>query len=108
MIEKMNRAIRRWMKKKDVEIIIRSESYVEVLENALGRKLEPDSAADMGLLDEFVDMNKRLDQAPQYMRQRIRKMWFEALKDITKIPSVPAQVLTDKIVIPPTIENEVN
>lgn len=99
MIQKINRALKRWMRKHDAEVTIRSESYVEVLENALGRKLDTSSAADMGLLDEFVDMNKRLEQAPQYMRQRIRKLWYEAIKEMN-MPAVPiGNELNDKIVI---------
>ncbi len=85
----LNRVMRRFAKfnKKRVEIIIRSESMVEVLEKALGRKLDHESAADMGLLDEFVKMNDRLNGQPPQVKERIRKMWEIELKKLNADPS---------------------
>jgi hypothetical protein len=68
------------MIRKKVEITIRSESYVEVLENALGRKLDHSNAADMGLLDQFVMMNKRLDGASLPIKQQVRRLWEQELR----------------------------
>lgn len=79
-----NRATRRLAKKKGVEVIIRSESMVEVLENALGRKLDHSNAADMGLLDQFVDMNNRLTNQPPSVKERVRKLWYEELQKMNE------------------------
>ena len=82
----MNRAWRRLVKrkKKDVEIIVRSESMVEVLENALGRKLDHANAADMGLLDQFAEMNKRLETQPPSIKEQVRKLWHEELQKMNE------------------------
>lgn len=80
VIDRINRAVRRFLKKKKAEVTIRSESYVEVLENALGRKLDHSNAADMGLLDQFVMMNKRLEGASLPIKQQVRRLWEQELK----------------------------
>ena len=82
----MNRAWRRLVKrkKKDVEIIVRSESMVEVLENALGRKLDHANAADMGLLDQFAEMNKRLETQPPSIKEQVGKLWHEELQKMNE------------------------
>lgn len=79
-----NRATRRLATKKGLEVIIRSESMVEVLENALMRKLDHANAADMGLLDEFTKMNARLAVQPPAIKERVRQMWFEEIRKMNE------------------------
>lgn len=74
-----SRAIRRMLRKKKAEIIVRSESVTEVFEKFLGRKVNPESTVDMGMLDLFNDMNQRLAMAPPETRQKVMKLWFSSL-----------------------------
>lgn len=67
------------------EIIVRSESVVEVLENILKRKLDYKSAADMGLLDQFTQLDDRLKGAPPSVKENVRKLWAKSIKKIHKI-----------------------
>ena len=86
MLGKLNRFARRLIRRnpEKYEVVIRSESNVEVLEKMLERKLDHESAADMGLLDSFAEMNKRLANAPPAMQERIRLIWREAILDMRK------------------------
>lgn len=77
-----NRFMRRLIRKKKVEVIVRSESLTEVLENILERKLNPESALDMGMLDQFEQLNKRLEVQPPTIKEKVRALWFEEIKKI--------------------------
>jgi len=84
MIGKLNRFARRMIRRNPdkYQVVVRSESMVEVLEKMLDRKLDHGSAADMGLLDSFSEMNKRLSNAPPAMQEAVRQIWFNGIKEI--------------------------
>ena len=63
---------------------MRSESIPEVLQNILGRKLDYESAADMGLLEQFAEMNAKLAHQPKKIQEKVRKLWFKQIRKINK------------------------
>lgn len=63
---------------------MRSESMPEVLSKILGRQLDYQSAADMGLLDQFAEMNAKLAHQPKKIQEKVRKLWFKSIRKINK------------------------
>jgi hypothetical protein len=57
----------------------------EVLENILERKLDYGSAADMGLLDQFREMNLKLEGQPLKVKMKVKKLWAKSIQKIHKI-----------------------
>lgn len=89
-----NRATRRFAKKKHFEVIMRSESMSEVLENILKRPLNHESSLDMGLLEEFTLMNDRLASQPPHIKEKVRELWFNEIKAINAPRHGESDVLT--------------